>query len=219
MKGIAIYVEGGGDNVHQKAELRRGLDMLLKSQKDAARTKKMRWKLVPCGSRGAAYDAFMNSLHSDDAFINVLLIDSEEGISARITNDETENARIRVAHLTQRDGWNLAVVDPKQVHLMVQCMEAWIVSDPEALAQFYGQGFLRNALSSRQNLEDEPKPDIYETLARTTRNTQKGEYGKIKHASKLLERIDPSEVVRRCPHFSIFIQWLDHEIADDPRNG
>jgi len=215
MTSFAIYVEGGGDNTHQKAELRIGLDTLLKTLKEAARKKRIGWKLVPCGGRNAAYDAFISSLRTDPATISVLLVDSEESVPAEISNDEIGNARGRVAHLTHRpqDRWDLTEADPERIHLMVQCMEAWIVADPDALAQFYGQRFARNVLPTRQNLEDEPKPDIYDKLARATRNTQKGEYGKIKHASKLLERIDPSKVAQRCPRFSTLTQWLERVIT------
>ena len=54
MKVIAIYVEGGGNNVQQRVELRIGLDRLLKPQKLAAFDKRLGWKLVPCGSREIA---------------------------------------------------------------------------------------------------------------------------------------------------------------------
>jgi predicted metal-dependent HD superfamily phosphohydrolase len=91
-------------------------------------------------------------------------------------------------------------------------MEAWIVADVDALVKYYGQGFARNVLPVRQNLEDEPKLDLYDKLARATRNTQKGEYGKIKHASQILQRIDATKVVARCPRFATFTRWLTEAI-------
>ena len=45
-------------------------------------------------------------------------------------------------------------------------MEAWVVADAKALAAYYGQGFAGNVLPKRPNLEDEPKLDIYDKLAR-----------------------------------------------------
>ena len=56
---------------------------------------------------------------------------------------------------------------------MAQCMEAWLVADPEALAEFYDQGFNANALPKRINLEEEPKAQIYVALENATRQTQK----------------------------------------------
>ncbi len=93
-------------------------------------------------------------------------------------------------------------------------MEAWIVADPDALEEFYKQKFKRNSLPKRDNLEEEPNVDLYEKLKSATRDTQKGEYGKIKHASKLLELIDPEEISKHCPRFKIFREWLAKSIED-----
>jgi hypothetical protein len=215
VSGIAVYVEGGGDNVQQKAELRTGLDALLKKQKDAARARKLGWKMVPCGGRNAAYDAFISALGTDPAATNILLVDSEEGVAAE-TGDRRRDAEARAAHLTRRDRWDLTAGNPECIHLMVQCMEAWIVADPDALAQFYGQYFGRNLLPTRPNIEEEPKRDIYDKLDRATsdRRITKGQYGKIKHASQLLQRIEPSKLIPRCPRFFTFTQWLGQAIAN-----
>ncbi|MBI2318833.1 MAG: DUF4276 family protein [Betaproteobacteria bacterium] len=214
MTGIAIYVEGGGDHTDQKAQLRTGFDVLLKAQKDAARARRLHWKLVPCGGRNAAYDAFVAAIRIEPPAINVLLVDSEEGLA--VENGEAKrDAKARVNHLTNRDGCDLNMASAERIHLMVQCMEAWIVADPDALAEFYGQYFARNALPGRQNLEEEPKQDVYSKLEQATgdRRLTKGRYGKIKHAAQLLQCIDPAKVVKRCPRFATFTKWLDHAIA------
>jgi len=95
---------------------------------------------------------------------------------------------------------------------MVQCMEAWIVADPDALAKFYGQEFKRAKLPLRVNLEEEPKADLYTRLEDATERTQKGKYGKIRHASELLGLIDPAKVTARCLRFSNFRRWLTEAI-------
>jgi regulator of sirC expression with transglutaminase-like and TPR domain len=87
-------------------------------------------------------------------------------------------------------------------------METWIVADPDSLESFYKKNFKKDALPTRSNLEEEPKADIYTKLEKATENTQKGKYGKIKHASKLLLLIDPEKVAERCPRFAIFRDWL-----------
>jgi hypothetical protein len=205
---IALYVEGGGETANQKAELRLGFDGLLKSVKSKAQTKRLRWTLVCAGGRQAAYEAFANAVRTNPDTINVLLVDSEDPVASE-TGDPARDAAVRVTHLRQRDGWDLSATRPERVHLMVRCMEAWIVADPDALADYYGQGFAPNILPVRPNLEDEPKPDVYDKLARATRDTKKGEYGKIKHASQLLQRIDPAKVSRRCPRFTDLLRSLD----------
>jgi hypothetical protein len=208
---IAFYVEGGGDTAQQKAELRQGFDGLLLGVKSKATAKRLRWTLACAGGRRAAYEAFINAVRTNPDAINVLLVDSEDPIAPE-TGDPARDAAARVAHLRQRDGWDFSATRAERVHLMVRCMEAWIVADPDALAAYYGQGFASNVLPARPNLEEEPKPDVNDKLARATRGTKKGEYGKIKHASQLLQRIDPARVARRCPRFASLTRWLEQTI-------
>jgi hypothetical protein len=225
MNSIAIYVEGGGDTTEQRKELRIGLDELLREQKQKAQAKRLRWKTVPCGGRQLTYEAFVYAVNHSDDSICILLIDSEEEAPAELQRPKNEssqaraqrlhkNAQIRKTHLVNRDNWDLKNISPECIHLMVRCMEAWIVSDPEALGGFYGQGFRAKDLPVRVILEDEPKAELYEKLARATKGTSKGVYLKIKHASKLLGLVDPVKVATRCPRFATFISWLDEQISD-----
>ena len=93
-------------------------------------------------------------------------------------------------------------------------MEAWIVADPEALAEFYGKKFHASKLPVRQNLEEEPKESINDNLAKATKDTSKGAYAKIRHASKLLGLIDTNKVAVRCPRFATFTTWLERRISN-----
>lgn len=214
VKEIAIYVEGGGDTAQQKAELRTGLDALLQQQKNAARAKRLGWKLVPSGDRRAAYDAFCAAVkRASEQTLAVLLVDSETAMNPE-TKDEAVDAEIRVKHLARQDGWRFDGVDPLCVHLMVQCMEAWIVADPEALETHYGKGFHGGKLPARLNLEEEPKSDLYAKLKNATRDTKKGEYAKIKHAAKILALVDVAKVAQRCPRFGTFTNWLTAVIGN-----
>jgi hypothetical protein len=205
---IAIYAEGGGDSAEQRAELRQGIDGLLRVVKSRAREMRSGWKVVCCGRRQATFEAFNHALRVNPAVINVLLVDAEASIPSA-SHVVEQDALTRVAHLGQHDGWRIPESYVTHVHLMVQCMEAWIVADAKALEEFYGQGFLRSALPQRINLEEEPKADLSDKLARATHTTQKGEYHKIKHAGRLLQKIDPEEVAKRCPRFALFTRWLE----------
>jgi hypothetical protein len=212
MKWIAIYVEGGGDNKDQRAQLRIGLDQLLNSQKKAAGDKRLSLKLVPSGSRKESHEAFIDAIRRPNTeTLCVLLVDSEDPIAPEAKEADV-SAIARKQHLQNRDGWDLKNVEPNRVHLMVQCMEAWILADPEALEKYYGKGFRKKSLPTRQNLEDEPKADVYDKIAKATKQTSKGEYSKISHASALLARIDPKKIAARCPRFATFTSWLDKQI-------
>lgn len=216
-----MYIEGGGNSKDQKAALRRGFDALFEPEKSKARDKRLSLSFVCCGGRQEAYEAFLNELDKNPERISALLVDSETAI-APASVDRAQDAQIRVAHLRQKtgtdgrgqgDGWKLSDDLADRVHLMVQCMEAWIVADPEALAKFYGQKFKRNKLPDRVNLEEESKADLFSKLDGATKETQKGNYAKIRHASELLGVIDPVKVSARCVRFTIFRQWLTETIG------
>lgn len=206
MTGIAIYVEGGGDSRDGKAALRQGFDALLDRQKTAARIRKMGWKLVLCGGRDTTFEAFQHATSDAPADIVALLVDAEQPV-ANATPDG------RVAHLASQDRWELGDVVAERVHLMTQCMEAWIVADAEMLAAYYGKDFRVGALPKRTVLDDEPKDTLYSALRAASKDTQKGAYSKIKHASELLKRVRPDKVAARCSSFQHFRGWLDAAIT------
>ena len=181
---------------------------------------------MPSGGRQAAYSDFINAFVQADAEkLCILLVDSEEHLPSQLLKPQNEtrerekqrklnDAMARRDHVRDRDNWDLSDISPEQIHLMVRCMEAWIVSDPAKLANYYGQGFHARSLPVRRNLEDESKQSLYFKLQRATTNTTKGEYAKIKHASKLLGLIDPRKVAARCPRFATFTAWLDDQIEN-----
>lgn len=189
MRGLAIYLEGGGDSTEQKAKIRQGMGEFLSALRDRARTRRFRWKVISCGGRNAARDAFTHALETEPETYCVLLVDSEDQV------DSTP-----IQHLRTRDGWTLPGTDGDQIHLMVRAMESWIVADPDALAAYYGQRFRPNALPAALDLESVPKVDVAHALEQATRDTQKGRYQKIRHGADLLARINPVRVEARCGH-------------------
>ena len=186
---VAIYMEGGGNSRDTKAALRTGMAALLGTLKQSAREREVRWKLVCCGPRDEALRRFRNALRDRDYGTVVLLVDAEDLVA-------TEPG----THLQARDGWDMTGIDANSIHLMVQTMETWIVADPEILREYYGQRFNAGALPRRPNLEEVSKADVERSLERATAGTQKGRYHKIRHASDLLQRIDPETVKARCRH-------------------
>ncbi len=73
---------------------------------------------------------------------------------------------------------------------MAQAMEAWLIADIETLSAFYGAGFYRNSIPANPDVEQINKNQLEPSLRAATRDTQKGEYRKIRHAHRLLEIID-----------------------------
>jgi hypothetical protein len=95
---------------------------------------------------------------------------------------------------------------------MVQTVEAWLIADPDTLAEFYGQGFLRGALPKRQDVEAIAKADLVRTLDRATVRTQKGCYHKISHCADLLGLLDPNRVRARARHCNLLFTTLEARI-------
>ena len=197
MNSIAIYMEGGGKGKNSKAALRQGMDEFLREIKESARAKKWRWKLVPCGSRNEAFKSFRRADREMKDSTVVLLVDSEGPVLGSPVN-----------HVNGRDRWEVTEISNEILHLMIQTMESWIVSDPEAMSKYYGQGFRPNALPASSNLERVNKGDISKALEKATNLTRKGSYHKIKHARDLLQLIDPRKVRRECPSCDRLFKYL-----------
>ncbi|MBD2345821.1 DUF4276 family protein [Anabaena subtropica] len=191
VKEVRIYVEGGGDGKNQKALIRQGFNQFFRPLVELARSKKVKWSIIICGTRNNAFRDFKNALQDHPDAFNVLLVDAEASVKVESPWQ----------HLKFRDNWDKpSGVDNSQCHLMVQAMEAWLIADMEMLKKFYGKGFKENAISTNSNVETIAKDSLEPSLKDATRNTTKGEYQKIKHASKLLELLDVSKVRQASPY-------------------
>lgn len=82
---------------------------------------------------------------------------------------------------------------------MVQCMEAWFLTDKANLADYYGNGFNQSALPRNPRIESIPKSDIFSGLDRATAATTKGGYHKTQHAFEILESLDSATVRQASP--------------------
>ena len=191
---LRIYVEGGGDGKDSKAEMRRGFVEFLRGARDLARDQRIKWHIIACGSRNNTFDDFVTAIRTHTGAFNVLLVDSEgpvrEGDGPWAHLFGTEN------------GWRdrNPKIGNEHCHLMVQMMEAWVVSDLDALRKFYGPEFNENPIPRDVNIERVDKGRLDSALKEATRNTSKGEYRKIRHGAKLLTKIDPEKVRHRAPH-------------------
>jgi hypothetical protein len=201
---VRIYIEGGGDDNNTKGRLREGFVKFF--GKLLATCDKP--KVIVCGGRDAAFDQWQTAIKTHKDAFCILLVDSEAPVAV---------AMGPWSHLKKRDQWN----KPKSAtddhcHLMVQCTEAWFIADPQALQQYYQQGFNLNALPRRTDVEAISKIDVYKALASATRNTKtKGEYGKGTHAADLLAEIDPQKVINASPHLAKMAKLLRTKLCPD----
>jgi hypothetical protein len=202
LRGIRIYVEGGGDARGARTALRRGFWAFLRELREAAQARSLEWRVIPRGPRGSVFRTFRAACADYPDWFNVLLVDSEGPVSTAPRQ-----------HLRQRDNWDVEMPE-EHCHLMVQVMEAWIVADRAGLRDFYGQGFRQSAIPKTEDVERIDKARLVEALSRASRDTQKGTYHKIRHAARLLERIDPHVVRSRARHCERLFATLKKVIAD-----
>ena len=199
---IKIFVEGGGDRNLLRRECRKGFSNFFSK----AGMKGRMPSVVASGSRREAFDDFRAAVHRPGKYdFIVLLVDSEDPVAA-----ETGPWQ----HLKKRDNWDQpSETTDDQVHLMVQCMEAWFLADKDTLAAYYGNGFNQNALPARQDIERIPKNDVFNGLKNATRSgVSKGEYEKGQHSFDILAQIDPDKVVAASPHAKRLVDTLKAKI-------
>ncbi len=187
VKEVRLYFEGD-------PRLRRGMGEFLAELRERARRVGCGFRLIACGNR--TLEDFCDALRSHpDAYV-VALLDSDGPLSEEK----------RQAFFHRRD-WSPpagAAHAAERVFRMVQVMEAWFLADPEALAEFYGQGFRPAALKRNPCVEQILKADVLESLRRASRETRKGPYHKTAHAPELLARIRAGRVRAGAPNCERF---------------
>ena len=194
---IKVIVEGGGETKLLKSKCRQGFSKFFSK----AGMEHQKPSVIASGSRRSAFDDFRAAVHraKKDEFI-VLLVDSEDPIAAGSSPWQ---------HLKARDKWDQpSGATDDQVHLMVQCMEAWFLADKDCLVAYYGNGFNQNALPARHDIEKIAKNDILNGLKNATRSrVSKGQYGKGQHSFDILAQI-PDKVIAASPYAKRLVDTL-----------
>lgn len=198
MAAVRIYVEGGGDKREGRRAVRQGFAGFLREFQGVMPA------IVACGGREGTHDDFLTALKNHPNDFVILLVDAEEAVVASPRQ-----------HLKARDGWELENADDEQVHLMVQAIEAWMIADREALRAYYGHGFSANSLPDKPP-EDIPKDDLKRFLDQAGRNTQKKGYNEIDDGTKILAKLDPAVVRKKCPHCRRLFEVICRENGLDP---
>ena len=196
-----VYVEGGGNgNKALKAECRRAFREFFQKAGLAGRLP----RVVPGGGRRQTYDDFRTAFDTlaNGAFV-VLLVDSEDPVAEGVGP---------WTHLQNRwgDGWNRPPgATDEHVHLMVQCMEAWFLSDRETLSLVFGNGFRPDALPGQAAIERIPKRDVLAGLENATRGcrTRRG-YRKGRDSFEILARLDPEKVMTASAYAERLVRAL-----------
>ena len=190
MVNVELLVEGGGDSKSLRIECRQAFREFFLNA--GLGTRKPR--VVPCGGRKQAYNFFCSDhANARGRQIILLLVDSEAPVTASSPWDHLRNR--------EGDGWvRPDGASDDQCHLMVQCMEAWFLADRESLCQFFGQGFIENALPGNTIVETIAKQDVLSSLQRASQHCKtKAAYSKGDHSFALLASIDAAKVLQASP--------------------
>jgi hypothetical protein len=199
-KPVKLLVEGGGNNNHElKTQCRKAFTKLL----ERAGFKGRLPRIVACGSRQAAYDHFC-AMVGDKNEATVLLVDAEAPVTGK---SPWEHVALREGDKWQKPG---AATDD-QLHLMVQCMEAWFFADRAALKKYFDNGFNESPLPNHTvSIESISKVDLFDRLKRATKEAKtKGAYEKGAHSFKVLEHVDPALIRAASPWADRFFKTLD----------
>ena len=196
---MKLFVEGGGDGKKTLAACERGFAGLV--EKVAA----MKPRIVACGPRNDAFDAFKAELARGKAAL--LLVDSESPVAPK-------NSGRPWAHLLEIDNWQKPDgATDDDAHLMAQCMESWFVADPTALAAHFGDGFKPAKLPQNPDVEEVAKADILAGLESAARETPNGGYEKTRDGFRLIGKINPPQVADRAPHAKRFFETLRDKLG------
>ena len=198
---IKVIVEGGGETKLLRTKCRQGFSNFFSKAGLEGRMP----SVVASGSRRDAFNDFCAALRSPGKYdFIVLLVDSE----GPVTTGPWQHLKKKPDNWDQPSG-----TTDDQVHLMVQCMEAWFLADKDCLVAYYGNDFKQNALPARPDIEKIPKNDVLNGLKNATRSgVSKGEYEKGRHAFDILAQIDPKKVVSASPHAKELVKTLNAKV-------
>ena len=193
---VKIFVEGGGRGDKNNSLFRAAWMNLFTSAGLAGRLP----TVVRCGDRAGAFRRFSDAVRkAGDDDLPILLVDSEGPV---------EEGKSVWGHLQDRDGWRRpAGSEDSQAYLMVQAMEAWLLADPDALSEYFGQGFNESRLPRRDNPEEIPKDDLEPALRRASADCRQ-QYAKGEVSFVILGRVDARKVAERCRHAKALFDYL-----------
>lgn len=188
-----IYLEGGGTGAQSKEvdiRCREGFRKLLENCGFEGRMP----RLVACGGRGAAYEAFQTAMESNTpSSLVALWIDSEEPLA---------DLEAAWRHLQARDQWARPEgAEDEQVLFMTTCMETWFVADRTALDAHFGGELQDSALPPLNDLERRPRHDVQDKLMDATRQCSNA-YAKGRRSFEILGKLDPAVLGRHLPSFA-----------------
>ena len=190
----SVYIEGGGvgaDSKDANIRCREGFRKLLENCGFAAQKRMPR--LIACGSRESAFEAFKRATHAKAPGDFVALwIDSEEPLA---------DLEAAWGHLQGRDQWEQPDgATDEQVLFMTTCMETWFIADRGALRDHFRQELQESALPPLNFLETRPRHEVQRQLIHATRECSNA-YAKGALSFEILGKLAPATLEQYLPSF------------------
>jgi hypothetical protein len=168
-----LFIEGTTDDTN--GDLRKGFNILLEKK-----LKGMMPRIKLGNDKKSTIKKFSNC--NDDIAFALIDLDGK--------NIPDLNAIIKIK---SDDLSELGIqANSEYVFFMVQEMEAWFLSQPEILEQYYNDSKISSRIPRKSS---QLIPDPSDVLQTITRATKKGKYHKVKHGVELLCKLDIDKLV------------------------
>lgn len=200
MVSVKIYIEGGGEGKDLDIRFREAWTKFFKAAGLAGRMPR------PVRGKGRAhtFDLFSTAVqNSRFGEMPLLLVDGEAPVA---TGHDVWQ------HLKTRDNWDKpGSATEDHAYLMVQVMETWLITDPDALRTYFGSQFKPEKIPAWPDLEAQPKEVIFDALDKATAECGNKRYAKGKISFELLGAVNPQRVSGKCPHAKRLLEFLSSQ--------
>lgn len=174
-----LIIEGSSNATN--GDLRQGFDKLLSKKMDQNKP-----KIILGNGKSQAIKKFLH------------FIDEGEEVGLLMDLDQPEANRNKDLQAQKLEKYK------DQIFYMIQALEAWFISQPEILDNYFNSDISKKLPKRRPAEIPEPK----DALKKATKGTKKGEYHEIKHAVELLKRLDATKLESEFPDFKNLLTFL-----------
>lgn len=198
-KHVRVYIEGGGEGKIADSDFRRGWKKFLNELHEIARANGFQSLEVVRGKgRGNAFHRFKTHKKEYPDDLCVLLADSETQV--------LEGSKVwDIVAKREGDNWPRPTWASEQhLYLMVEFVETWLVSDPDALQTYFKRDFDSKHLPTA-NLENRSKEDIERALRQATEKCKNGPY-RHGQAHEIIEYVSPKKVQTLAHGSRLFVE-------------
>jgi len=208
VKYVRVYIEGGAKGKTADRDFRRGWKKFLNELHELARNHGFQGLEVIRGTgRGQAFHHFLHYRPEYEHDLRVLLVDSEMAVPEG--RNVWDIVARRVNDPWRRPKW----ATERNLYLMAHFVETWLLTDRDALQQFFNRGFNPAGLPNT-DLENRPKDEIDSALVHATRLSSKGPY-KHGQSHEIIALVSPDRV-KTLSHGRRLFNTLGSLIRNEP---